>query len=145
MWSNQWGEPNPVPKFEGEVCWNVAIANRPNYIQKFRITHMGGGHYILQSFIEEGFIEGELHVSHAFGSAQAVGNPITRIIMSLHETHSDNGSDPIGDADVSGCQFFLNSSTLNGKGWCSGTFYNPDDHGKGIDYSTGTITHVSCQ
>jgi len=128
---------NPVPNFKGELCWNVVWQNRPNYVMKLRVTHMGGGYYIVQSDM----VNVGQDLGAWFGSAHLVGNQIK---ISVHETHSDSQPIPTWDADHYGCQWFLDSTTLNGSGWCTGVFYNPPDGTSGIDYLTGTLTYTDC-
>jgi len=122
------------------LCWNTTDwTNTPDHIMKLRVTSMGGSYYILMSTMQKGL---GTNLEGLIGSARVIGN---QIVMSVHITHSDSQPIPTGDADQYGCQFFLNSATLNGTGWCSGTFYNPDDDVSGIDYQTGTLTRSSCK
>jgi hypothetical protein len=125
------------PSKSGAVCWNVVWSNKPDHVVKFFIVKVGTGYYTVQSKMENI----SQHLEIFFGSAQIVGN---QIIMSTHATHSDSQPIPSEDADQSSCQLFLDSATLNGTGWCTGTFYNPPDGGSGIDYSTGTLTYTQC-
>lgn len=128
---------NPLPKFEGDICWNVVWQNRPNYVMKLRVTATAIGYYIVQSDMEN---VGE-NLGVWFGSARLVGNQIR---MSVQETHSDSQPIPTWDADHYGCQYFLDLTTLNGTGWCTGVFYNPPTNTSGIDYLTGTLTYTTC-
>ena len=128
---------NPLPHFEGVLCWNVEWEERPNYVMKLRVTYMGGTSYIVQS--EQENIEH--HFGAWFGTALIVGDEIR---ISVHETHSDDQPLPFENADHGGSQFFLDSTTLNGQGWCTTAYYDPSTGSSGVDYSTGTLTFVEC-
>lgn len=125
-------------EYLGEFCWDVVSwGDRPNYVMKLGATHMGGGYYIAQGSEQVGqdFVAW-------FGSAQVVG---TQIRVSVHETHSNSQPIPTVNADHSGCQWFLDSTTLNGNGWCTTAHYDllsPND--TGVSYSTGTFTYTNC-
>jgi hypothetical protein len=122
------------------LCWNSTDwQNTPDHIIKLRVQSMGDNYHLFMSPMKTGL---GTNLEATMGYARVIG---TEIRMSVHVTHSDSQPVPTGDADQYGCQFFLNAETLNGTGWCSGTFYNPNDSGSGIDYQTGTLQRTKCQ
>lgn len=127
--------PGPLP--EGELCWDVQWQDRPNYIMKLKIIHMGDGYYLVLSDMTQ--------VGDDFaawiGSAKYVGNEIR---MSVHETHSDSQPIPFDNADDSGCQYFLDPVTLDGTGWCNTASFDPIEDSGEVDFSTGTLTYTEC-
>ena len=125
--------PGPLP--EGELCWNIEWQDRPNYIMKLKIIHMGDGYYLVLDMKQVGD-----HFSAWIGTARYVGNEIR---MSVHETHSDSQPIPVDNADDSGCQYFLDPVTLNGTGWCATAGADPENSG-GVYFTTGTLTYTDC-
>ena len=64
------------PIYLGEFCWFVETDYRPDYVLKLGITHMGGGHYIVQSKLEGLEIAEEGHYEASFGTVAIVGNGV---------------------------------------------------------------------
>jgi hypothetical protein len=127
---------NPLPYFDGYVCWDMAWQDRPSgSIMKLRVTYTGNNYYTLQSDV--GITQGG-HMEGAFGYAKLTG---TQIIMSLSAVHSNSQPLPTENADFYGYQIFLDPLTLNGSGWSTIAGYHVSTETSKVLYQTGTLTY----
>lgn len=141
MWSNQSGEPNPLPKFEGEICFTVHITEDtyPPYpdttgLMRVRVTYTGGLYYLLQGF----FIIPNNNPAIFDGTAVNIGNDI---FMNLNFTWHDSSEMTHEGGSV---QIRLGKSTLGGTIWSSVRQFDTVTREFINYYNAGTVTHRTC-
>ncbi len=137
-----WGEgtvpQNPIPGFEGDLCWAIN-----DEIAKLRVTHIGGGHYIVSG---KTTVNGILHnIIH--GNAEIEGS---NIYMTLVKSEKDSEGEGMDTGIIYGA---IDKVTFNGthegirhirnysaQPFVSGDIFIDSD----TQYGTGSITFISC-
>jgi hypothetical protein len=135
-------DPNPLPNFEGDLCWSILetedqegpTSDPVPYISKLTIEYSGQKYYLVQGIVE---IADDNPVI-LNGIAVLSGD---KLYISLSETQ-DNILDQKRFAG--NYQIQLDQSTLNGSLWGIRTRFKPLTREFDPRYDAGTVTLITC-
>jgi hypothetical protein len=133
---------NPLPQFNGEVCWNLLVTEeregpREPPLQIPIQTHINymGKHYLMSGYVATPPPMNPIVVS---GSAVVVGDKI--VISSILTFDDSSGMERSGAV----MEMRLDNTTLSGVFWIVSNDFETDTRESHSGYSAGTVTKTSC-
>lgn len=131
---------NPIPNFQGELCWSIHITEDENgpldatSLMRVGVTYMGGAYYSLQGFITVPNNNPQIYN----GTAVIVGNEVfANLIFSWDDSLDLNRENSIA-------QIRLAISTLNGTLWSIADQFHTVTREFDHYYNAGTVTLTTC-